>query len=144
MRHCTTRSCEENWTCHKKKVLLKYAHVFRDEETNEFKAIWPIRRPPYRTPYALIRSNFRYRKCLTGILLDSKSPWSALAILVPRKFPDGKPKFRFCVDFRALNALTKFDFYPLPRFDKIASTPFGSKYFTVLDCYSGFWQISVK
>jgi hypothetical protein len=46
-------------------VLLKYAHVFHDEETNDFKCTdvieheiivgdaQPIRRPPYRTPYAL-------------------------------------------------------------------------------------------
>jgi hypothetical protein len=46
-------------------VLLKYAHVFHDEELNDFKATNvveyeipvedtpPIRRPPYRKPYAL-------------------------------------------------------------------------------------------
>ena len=46
-------------------VLLKYAHVFHDEESNDFKATelveheinledpTPIRRPQYRTPFAL-------------------------------------------------------------------------------------------
>jgi hypothetical protein len=46
-------------------VLLKYAHVFHDEETNDFKGSdiiehqiligdsRPIKRPPYRVPYAL-------------------------------------------------------------------------------------------
>jgi len=46
-------------------VLQKYAHVFHDEETNDFKSTdviehkivvtdtTPIRRPQYRTPYAL-------------------------------------------------------------------------------------------
>jgi hypothetical protein len=45
-------------------VLVKYAHVFHDEELNDFKATdvveyeipvgdtAPIRRPPYRRPYA--------------------------------------------------------------------------------------------
>ena len=74
----------------------------------------------------------------------NSSPWVAPAILVPKKISDGKPKFRFCVDFRALNAVTKFDPYPLPRFDETNSTLFGSKYFTFLDCYSGFWQINVR
>jgi hypothetical protein len=40
---------------------------------------------------------------------ESNSPWSAPGILVPKKSPDGKPKFRFCVDFRALNSVTKID-----------------------------------
>jgi hypothetical protein len=65
-------------------------------------------------------------------------------LLVPKKSPDGKPRFRFCVDFRALNALTRFDSYPLPIFEETPSTLHGSRYFTTLDCYSGFWQVSIK
>lgn len=46
-------------------ILWKYAHVFHDEETNDFPGtnivehcipvgdVQPIRRPPYRTPFAL-------------------------------------------------------------------------------------------
>ena len=63
--------------------------------------------------------------------------------LVPKKSQDGKPKYRFCVDFRALNAVTQFDVYPLPMFDEKVSTLHGSKYFSVIDCYSGFWQIKI-
>jgi hypothetical protein len=48
------------------------------------------------------------------------------------------------VDFRALNAVNKFDSYRLPVFDETTSTLHGSKYVTVLDCYSGFWQVSIK
>jgi hypothetical protein len=40
------------------------------------------------------------------------------------------------------HSMTKFDPYPLPTFE--TSTLYGSKYFTVLDCYSGFWQVSIK
>jgi hypothetical protein len=50
-----------------------------------------------------------------GVIRESKSPWSAPAILVKKKSPDGKPKFRFCVDFRALKSVTKVDTYPLPK-----------------------------
>ena len=57
-----------------------------------------------------------------GIVRASSPPWSAPAILVPKKTADGKQKYRFCVDFRALNAATKFDPYPLPVFEETMST----------------------
>jgi len=79
-----------------------------------------------------------------GVIRKSRSPWSAPAILVPQKSLDGKPKFRFCVDFRSLNAVTKFEPYPLPRLKDNTSSLFGSKYFSVLDCYTGFWQINIS
>ena len=139
-------------------VLLKYAHVFHDEATNDFKATnvteheilvgdaRPIRRPAYRTPYAL-RGEMKTQiedMLRKGVIRESSSPWSAPALLVPKRSPDGRPKFRFCVDFRALNSVTKFDPYPLPVFEETTSALFGSKYFSVLDCYSGFWQVPIK
>jgi len=33
------------------------------------------------------------------VIRDSKFPWAASAILVPKKSEDGKLKFRFFVDF---------------------------------------------
>jgi hypothetical protein len=48
------------------------------------------------------------------------------------------------VDFRALNAVSKFNPYPLSAMDQAASTLFGSRYFSVLDCFSGFLQVSIK
>ena len=39
--------------------------------------------------------------------------------------------------------MTKFDSYPLPVLDETTSL-FGSKYFSVLECYSGFWQVPIK
>jgi hypothetical protein len=138
-------------------VLKKYAHVFHDEETNDFKSTnvivhrieltdpTPIRRPQYRTPFAL-RSEMESQvkdMLKKGVIQKSHSPWSAPAILVPKKSLDKKPKYRFCVDFRALNAVTKFDPYPLPDLEHNISNLFGSKYFSILDCYSGFWQINI-
>ena len=139
-------------------VLFKYAHVFHDEESNDFKATdleeheinlndpTPVRRPQYRTPFAL-RGEMKAQigKMLEkGIIRESCSPWTAPALLVPKRSPDGKPKYRFCVDFRALNAVTKFDSYPLPVFEETTSTLHGSRYFSVLDCFSGFWQVKIK
>ena len=78
----------------------------------------PIRKPQYRVPYALRDEMETGEKMLDkGVIRDTKSPWEAPAILVLKKIEDGKPKFRFCVDFRALNSVTKFDTYPLPVFE---------------------------
>ena len=139
-------------------VLIKYAHVFHDEELNDFKDTnvveyeipvgdtTPISRPPYKTPYALRdEMDFQVKKMLhQGVIRESDSPWSAPAILVPKKSLDGKPKYRFCVDFRALNAVTRFNPYSLPAMDEATSTLYGSKYFSVLDCFSGFFQVNMK
>jgi len=79
-----------------------------------------------------------------GVIRESTSPWSAPATLVPKKSADGKPKFRFYVDFLALNSVTKFDTYPLPVFEETTSNLHGCKYYRVLDRYSFFWQIGIK
>jgi hypothetical protein len=52
-----------------------------------------------------------------GIIEELTTPWSVPGIFVPKK-----PKYRFCVDFRALNAVTSFDSYPLPLIDETVST----------------------
>jgi hypothetical protein len=120
---------------------LKYTHVFHDEEMNDFKVTkviehqipigntQPIRWLTYRTPYALREEMQRQVQKMPDwdIIRKSNSPWSAPAIIVPKKSPDSKPKFRFCVDFCVLNAITKFDPYPLPWFDETTSTLCGSK-----------------
>jgi hypothetical protein len=67
------------------------------------------------------------------------------AILVGKKtVSEGKKKCGFCVDFRALNAVTKFDPYPLPWIDDSTAVLSGSNYFSVLDCFSGFWQVPIR
>ena len=47
----------------------------------------------------------------------------------------------FCVDFRALNKVTKSNFYPLPLIDDILALLGQAKYFTSLDLKSGYWQV---
>ena len=143
---------------HTELALRKYAHVFHYEASNDFKETKaiehqilvgdakPIRRPPYRTPYVLREEmQTQVQNILNNqIIRHSTSPWSAPATLVPKKSQDGKPKFRFCLDFRALNSVTQFDPYPLPVFEDTTFPLYGSKYFTVLDCYSGFWKVGIK
>jgi len=106
----------------------------------------PIRKTQYRVPYSLREEMKTHVENILqkGVIRESNSPWSAPALLVPKRSTDEKPKFRICVDFRALNSVTKFDTYQLPIFDEAMSNLHGSKYYSVLDCYSGFWQINIK
>jgi hypothetical protein len=72
-----------------------------------------------------------------GVIRPSHSPWSASVVLVAKKPEDGAPKY-----FRALNVATKYS-YPLQRMQETTSTLSGSKNFSKLDLYSGFWQIEI-
>ena len=89
----------------------------------------PIRKTQYGVPYSL-REEMKTQvenMLQKGVIRESNSPWSAPALLVPKSSIDWKPKFRFCIDFRALNSITKFDTYPLPIFDEATSNLHGSK-----------------
>jgi len=75
---------------------------------------------------------------LEKCFIEESSPWAAPTILVRNKSLDGRTKYRFCVAFRALNAVTQFD--PLPLIEHAASALHGSKYFCTIDLFSWFWQ----
>jgi hypothetical protein len=95
-------------------VLRKYRHIFQVEGSNDFKGTdlivhriitcdaKPIRKAPYRVTFSLKKEmEDQVQDMLNkGVIEKSNSPWNARAILVPKKSMDGKPKYRFCVDFR--------------------------------------------
>ena len=74
------------------------------------------------------------------IIRNSSSPWASPVLLTDKK-DDTK---RFGVDFRALNAITKKDRYPLPRIDDSFNILGGNFYFTSPDLQAGYWQVGVN
>ena len=64
-----------------------------------------------------------------GIIERSCSPWASPVVLV--KKPDGT--WRFCVDYRKLNSVTKMDLYPIPNIEAALSKLRGATVFTSLD-----------
>ena len=74
-----------------------------------------------------------------NVIKPSESPWASPVVLVRKR--DGT--LRFCVDYRALNSVTKLDVFPLPRINDLLDQLGKSRYFTTLDLKSGYWQIRV-
>jgi hypothetical protein len=99
----------------------------------------PLRQPPRRrNPHQETTEQTEINKMLTaGIIRDSSSPWASPAILIRK--PDGS--WRFCVDYRRLNAVTISDSYALPRIDEILDRLGGKTVFSTLDMQAGYWQI---
>ncbi|CAF4583547.1 unnamed protein product, partial [Didymodactylos carnosus] len=74
-----------------------------------------------------------------GIIRPSNSPWSSPVLLKMK--PDGT--YRFLVDFRRLNSITKKDSYPQPSAEELLHHLAGHRYFTKLDLKSGYFQIPI-
>lgn len=71
------------------------------------------------------------------VVEPSKSPWSSPIVLLDK--PDGS--YRFCVNYKALNSVTKPDAYPLPKVTHILDRLRDARYLTSIDIKSAFWQI---
>lgn len=70
-----------------------------------------------------------------GIVEVSHGPLAAPVVMVKKK--DGT--WRFCVDYRGLNAITVKDTHPLPRTDDTLDALKGSAVFRTMDLSSGYW-----
>jgi hypothetical protein len=105
----------------------------------------PVRKTQFRMPFTLRKEMENQVKDMLkkGVMRESNLLSQHQLYLCRKKSSDCRPRKRFCVDFRALNAVTKFDSFPTPRFVKTITLA-GSKYFSVLYCYSGFWQINIR
>ncbi|KAL6459687.1 hypothetical protein MHYP_G00314460 [Metynnis hypsauchen] len=99
----------------------------------------PIKLRPHRLALAkrVVAERLVREMASTGVIEPSSSPWSAPVVLAKKK--DGN--WRFCVDYRRLNAVTKLDSYPLPRIDDTLDQLSGSAWFSSLDLRSGYWQV---
>lgn len=76
----------------------------------------------------------------SGIIRESESPFASPIVVVRKK----NGSVRLCIDFRKLNLQTIKDAYALPHLEEAFSALAGSKWFSVLDLKSGYYQIEME
>jgi transposase InsO family protein len=75
-----------------------------------------------------------------GFIRPSTSPWSS-PILFAKNPNSGK--LRLCVDYRALNAVTKKDRHPIPLIQECFDSLKNARFFSKIDLQQGFHQMKI-
>ena len=85
------------------------ADVQHDIDTDD---ALPIKQSPRRPPLSVRQAedDILTEMMNTGVIQPSNSPWSSPVCMVRKK--DGS--FRFCIDYRRMNAVTVEDAFPVP------------------------------
>ena len=135
-----------------KDLLIEYAGVFAESDLDlgTFTAVKhvidtgaspPIKHKLRRTPLHFAKEEEEHlNKMLTaGVIQPSVSEWAAAPVLVRKR--DGS--VRWCVDYRALNKVTKKDVFPLPLIEDCMDALEDNCWFSKLDSNSAYWQIEL-
>ena len=88
-----------------------------------------------------------------GVIVRSVSPWASPIVVIPKRTAPGEPpKWRLCVDYRALNSLLPpvkkafskakgiLTLVPLPKIDEIYARLKGSNIYSTFDMRSGYYH----
>lgn len=102
----------------------------------------PISQRSYRLPPAKLEAlNAEVDRMLAlDVIEPAISPWNSPVLMVPKK--DGS--FRFCLDSRKLNEVTKKYSYALPYIADILDNLGHTKYLSSIDLSMAFWQIPIS
>lgn len=102
----------------------------------------PTRRKAYViSPYMEAKVNTEIDRMLAlDVIEPAQSAWNNAMVIV--KKPNGK--IRYCIDARALNAVTKRDAYPLPNINRILGRLSHTRYLSSIDLSDAFWQVELR
>jgi hypothetical protein len=110
-----------------------------DHQINLIPGAQPVLVRPYH--YSSIQKNeieTQLKEMLqNGVVWHSSSSFASPILLVHKK--DGS--WRFCVDYRQLNAMTVKHKHPMPVVEELLDELSGAKVFTKLDFQAGYHQI---
>ncbi|CAC5414433.1 unnamed protein product [Mytilus coruscus] len=102
----------------------------------------PVRTSPYRTTPVMKEMQKQVDTLLANnIIRPSTSPYNSSVVLVKKK----DNSFRFTIDFRKVNVISKAMFYPLPNLNDVFDTigAVKPKIWSSLDMAQGYWQIEL-
>ena len=74
-----------------------------------------------------------------GVIKESRSPYASPIVIARKK----NGSVRMCIDYRTVNTKTIPDQYTTPRIDDALDCLTGSRWFSVLDLRSGYYQIAM-
>ncbi|GFY31802.1 retrovirus-related Pol polyprotein from transposon 297 [Trichonephila clavipes] len=82
-----------------------------------------------------------------GTIIPIQSPYASPVVLCRKNNtlpPDNSETYRFAVDNRKLNAITKYPRYPLPLIDDLIMNILHTAIMSALDLRSGYFQLAVN
>ncbi|GFW73665.1 retrovirus-related Pol polyprotein from transposon 17.6 [Trichonephila clavipes] len=109
----------------------------------------PVVSRPYR--YARIKQgiiDYHIDKMLRdGTICPINSPYASPVVLTRKKNdlpPDSPEAYRFAIDYRKLNGITKYPRYPLPVIDDLLTNIPHTNVMSTLDLRSGYFQLAIS
>lgn len=95
-------------------------------------------RPIHPSDYEVVRLHLK-ELLDAGIIRESESPFASPIVAVKKK----NGAIRLCVDYRKLNNQTIKDAYALTNIEETFAALTGSKWFSVMDLKSDYYQVEV-
>lgn len=77
-------------------------------------------------------------------MTKAATEWAAPVILIRKRSTDGTVKYRFCVDFRGLNAVTKIPVFCMPLVQENLDRLNGNQYFSFVDLKDAYYHIEIR
>lgn len=102
--------------------------------------------PVMESNYRLTRDqeDFAIRKvdelAKKGVIVPSRSHWNSPILIAPK---DGEEKWRFCVDYRSVNLLTRKRDQFIPNIRNLVMRLRGGKWFAFVDLWAAYYRVMV-